>query len=297
MAKKSSSGRKKALIEGVLAGTFFGTAAIFIRLLEDIDVFSIAFWRLVIAFVVLAAAIFLLRKPFGFSLLKRNFLQVVFLAVLLGLHFVLFVSAVMDTTIINATVLVNTTPIWSLLISVLILGEKPSRLAVLGLIVSFLGVTIIACSDIASPMFGLNLKGDLKALFAAVAEAFYLTYGRNIRRKMPILSLMLFIYILSTLTILAGSAAAGSVPNFSAFDLKVSLALIGLGVLPTALAHTLYFSSLSSLKSFETATLALLEPMTATLFGVFIFAEVPHLPFVLGAVFVLGGIVSVAAGK
>ena len=81
------------------------------------------------------------------------------------------------------------------------------------------------------------------------------------------------------------------------FDSKVSLALIGLDVLPTALAHTLYFSSLSSLKSFETATLALLDPITATLFGVFIFAEILHLPFVLGAVFALGGIVSVAAGK
>jgi EamA domain-containing membrane protein RarD len=45
LANKSSFGRKKALIESVLAGTFFGTAAIFIRLLEDIDVFSIAFWR------------------------------------------------------------------------------------------------------------------------------------------------------------------------------------------------------------------------------------------------------------
>ena len=204
-----------------MAGTFFGTAAIFIRLVEDIDVFSIAFWRLVIAFVFLAVAIFFLRKPFGFSLLKRNFLQTVFLAILLGLHFVLFASAVMDTTIINATVLVNTTPIWSLLISVLIPGEKPSRLAFLGLIVSFLGVAIIACSDIASLIFGLNLKGDLEAVFAAVAEAFYLTYGRNIWRKVPILSLMLFIYILSTLTILAGSVALGSAPLFSTVSLKV----------------------------------------------------------------------------
>ena len=109
--------------------------------------------------------------------------------------------------------------------------------------------------------------------------------------------MMLFIYLLSTLTILAGGAVAGSAPIFSAVSVKVSLALIGLGVLPTALAHTLYSSSLSSLKSFETATLALLEPITVTLFGVFIFAEIPHLPLVLGAVFILGGIVSVAAGK
>jgi drug/metabolite transporter (DMT)-like permease len=291
-------GRRRALFEGVLAGMFFGTAAVLIRLLEGFDVFSIAFWRLVIAFFVLAATILFLRKPSGFGLLKRNLIQVLLLGVLLGTHFVLFVSAVMDTTIINATVLVNTTPVWSLLISVLILGVKPSRLAVLGLLVSFLGVTIIACADVASPTFGLGLRGNLEALLAAVAEAFYLSYGRDIRRKVPILGLMLVIYMLSALTVVvAAGAMARSAPTLPVVGLEIALILVGLGVLPTAVAHTLYFSSLSSLNSFETATLALLEPITATLLGVLIFAEIPQHLFVLGAVLVLGGIISVAAGR
>lgn len=113
MANKLLFERRKALFEGALAGMLFGTAAVLIRFLKGVDVFSIAFWRLVIAFLVLATAILFLRKPFGLDLLRRNFVQVLFLGVLLGLHFVLFVSAVMDTTIINATVLVNTAPIWS----------------------------------------------------------------------------------------------------------------------------------------------------------------------------------------
>lgn len=291
-----SFGRKRALFEGVLAGTLFGTAAILIRLLKGMDVYSIAFLPLAVAFFVLAVAILLLKKPFGFDLLRKNFVQVLFLGVLLGLHFVLFVSAVKNTSIINATVLVNTTPIWSLLVSVLILGAKPTRFAVLGIIFSFLGVAIIALADVGSATFGLNLKGDLKALFAAGIEAIYLSYGRDIRRNVPILSLMLLIYVLSAFTVLTvAGATAGLAPIFSTVSLDVILILLGLGILPTALAHTFYFSSLSSLKSFETATLALLEPIAATLLGVFIFAEIPHFQFVLGAVLVLGGVLSVAA--
>lgn len=286
--------RKIALFEGVLAGILFGTASVLIRLLEGVDVFSIAFWRLAIAFLILAATIFLLKKPFSVSLFKKKFPQVLFLGLLLGLHFVLFASAVQDTTILNATVLVNTTPIWSLMISVLILGVKPTRLAVVGLIVSVLGVSIIACADTASPTFSLNLKGDLEALLAALVEAFYLSYGRDTRRKVPILSLMLFIYMLSTLAVLAASILVKSPPMVSNISPEAFLILVGLGVLPTALAHTSYFSSLSSLKSFETATLALLEPIAATLIGVLIFAEVPNALFILGAAFVLGGIISVA---
>lgn len=286
-------GRKAALFEGVLAGTLFGTAAVLIRLLEDVDVFSIAFWRLAIAFLILAATIFLLKKPLNVGLFKKNFLQVLPLGILLGTHFVLFASAVMDTTILNATVLVNTTPIWSLIISVLILGVKPTRLAVLGLVVSVLGVSIIAYADSASPTFSLNLKGDLEALLAALAEAFYLSYGQGTRRKMPILSLMLFIYVLSAFAVLAASILAKSPPLVSNVTPEAFLILVGLGVLPTALAHTSYFSSLSSLKSFETATLALLEPIAATLIGVLVFAEFPNALFILGAVLVLGGITSV----
>ncbi len=160
--------------------------------------------------------------------------------------------------------------------------------------ISFLGLSVIAYAETSSPTFGLNLKGDLEALLAAVVEALYLSWGRATRRKVPILSLMLFIYMLSALAVLAASVAMSSGPLFSAMSWEAVPVLVGLGVLPTAVAHSLYFSSLSGLKSFETATLALLEPLAATLLGIILFVEIPSALFILGAVFVLGGIVSVA---
>jgi drug/metabolite transporter (DMT)-like permease len=60
------------------------------------------------------------------------------------------------------------------------------------------------------------------------------------------------------------------------------------------MAHSFYFSSLSNLKSFETATMALLEPIGATILGIIIFAQIPNPIFILGAALVLTGIVSVA---
>jgi DME family drug/metabolite transporter len=68
------------------------------------------------------------------------------------------------------------------------------------------------------------------------------------------------------------------------------LPLIGLGLLPTAIAHTLYFSSLSNFKSFETATMALLEPIGATILGIAVFQEIPAPIFTLGAVLIMSGI-------
>jgi len=285
-----------ALLEGVVAGALFGTAAIFINLLKAggfQDGFSIAFWRLVIASLILGIVVFASIRRFNWSLLRKDIGRISLLGMLIGLHFILFVSAVLDTTIINATVLVNTTPIWSMFVSSFIFKLKPSRPAVFGIALSFLGVFIITYGHAASLTWTVQLKGDLEAVLAAVVEAFYLSYGRETRQKMPLLPLMLAVYIFAAVTVLATGFAASSTFAFP-LELSMILALIGLGIMPTALAHSFYFSSLSNLKSFETAAMALLEPVGATLLGAVIFTEVPNSFFILGAVLVLAGIVAIA---
>jgi len=288
--------RRVALVEGVIAGVFFGTAAIFIRLLKSVDVFSIAFWRLIVAAVALALILLFLRRTFSHKLIQKNLKDLAVLGVFLGLHFIFFVSSVQDTTILNATVLVNTAPIFSMFVSAFLFNTKPSRMAVLGLTISFVGICIIAFVDTFSKAelfaFSLHLKGDLEAVLAAVVEAFYLNLGRKTRSQMPVLSTMLPIYLLSALVVGVISVPLGASLAIP-LDIKLILFIIGLGVLPTAVSHTLYFSSLSNLKSFETATMALLEPIGATLLGVWIFQEIPGALFVLGAVLILLGIIFV----
>jgi drug/metabolite transporter (DMT)-like permease len=189
--------RKLALAEGITAGVFFGTAAIFIRFLQNLDAFSIAFWRLIIACLALAMILIIFRKSFHLNLVRRNLKDLSILSFLLSLHFIFFVSAVKDTTILNATVLVNTTPIFSTFVSSFIFKLKPSRLAILGLTISFIGVGIIAYTETTmtnantlSGGFSPSLKGDLEAVLAALVESFYLNYGRKIRKQMTILSIM-----------------------------------------------------------------------------------------------------------
>lgn len=286
--------RRVSLLEGAIAGTLFGTAAILINFLKErgfTEVFSTAFWRLVIALLVLIVVV-ALRRSYRRSDLFKDFRQVAVLGGLLGLHFILFVSAVLDTTILNATVLVNTTPIWSMFVSSLVFKLKPTRLAALGICVSFLGVFIITYGS-ASESWTLRLKGDLEAVLAAMVESFYLSYGRETRQKMSLLPLMLTIYLASAVTVLTIGVVTTASFTFP-LESDLILAMIGLGVLPTAMAHSFYFSSLSNLKSFETATMALLEPVGATILGIVIFAQVPSPIFVLGGVLVLAGIVSVA---
>jgi len=94
--------------------------------------FSISIWRLIIASSILVLAILVfkrVRAQLSFDLLRGNAKHFLVLGMLLGVHFIFFVSAVKNTSILNATVLVNTTPIFSLVISTFLYKIKPSRLA------------------------------------------------------------------------------------------------------------------------------------------------------------------------
>ncbi|MEM3875034.1 MAG: DMT family transporter [Candidatus Bathyarchaeia archaeon] len=294
--------RKLAIIEGVTAGTLFGTSAIFIRYLQNFDAFSIAFWRLTIAGIVLAVMLFGIKRVFSFNLIKKNLRNLFILSFFLGLHFIFFISAVKDTTILNATVLVNTTPIFSLFLSSFLYKVKPSSLAVLGITLAFIGVGIIAHAETQTTgasldSFSPRLKGDLEATLAAVLEALFLTYGRKIRSQMDTISTMLPIYFLAAMMVgVLGLAFVNKTLELPT-TMESLLPLIGLGVLPTAVARTLAFSSLSNLKSFETATMALLEPLGATVLGIVLFGELPIPIFMVGTALILAGIVFVSRGE
>ncbi len=297
----SAKTRRIALIEGVCAGILFGTAAIFIRNMHALDAFAIAFWRLVVACFALVAILLLLKRKFSFELVK-NGKDFAVLGFFLGLHFIFFVSAVKDTTILNATVLVNTTPIFSTFVSSLVYKVRPSRWAMVGLTISFAGICVIALAETANAQQMANgqspsLKGDFEALLAAMVEAVYLNYGIKVRSQMSVLSIMLPTYFLTALVVAAISVPAMGNITMLPDNALALLALLGLGILPTAVAHTLYFSSLSNLKSFETSTMALLEPIGATLLGVVIFQEIPAALFAVGATLILFGVAFVVINK
>jgi len=287
--------RRLSLLEGVAAGIFFGTASIFIRYLPSLDPVSIALWRLAVATIALAIMLAILRRRSGFDLLHGRLRDLLILGVFLALHFIFFISAVKDTTILNATVFVNSTPIFSMLVSSLVFKLKPSRFAVGGVAVSFIGIIVIALAEInlASKVSSPSLKGDLEAMAAAFVEAFYLNYGRRVRGRSNILDIMLPVYALAAIAVgLLGFPLTFSAPTLPLGFVSIA-AILALGLIPTAAAHTLYFSSLSNLKSYETATMALLEPIGATLLGVALFSEYPALPFIVGAVLILLGMVLV----
>lgn len=270
-----------SLVKALSGGALFGTASIFIRFLPMLDAATIGFYRLMMAAAFLAVIKYVLFRPNTLELVS-HLKHSVPLGILLGLHFIFFISAVKNTTVMNATTLVNTTPIFAMIISLAFFGIRPTFTALVGLFVSFAGTFLIALST-ASLIPG-NLRGDLEALVAALFWALYLNLGKPLREKVY----LPFIYIVAAGLMFLVICVSGNnlyVPNLSEFAVLVALAL-----LPTALGHTLHFYSLKGLTPSQAATSALLEPVVASSLAALLFSEVPHPIFVVGAIATILGI-------
>jgi drug/metabolite transporter (DMT)-like permease len=280
-----SSKRGLSVIEGALAGILFGSAAVLIRFIS-LDAVSIAFWRLVIASAALLAGAKIMGYSLGFD--RKNLVPILLLGALLAIHFILFIASVKETTILNATVLVNTSPLQAVAIAALIYHAKPNPKQSLGLAMAFAGVVLIALADLSQFKQG-SIIGDVLAMLAATSEAFYLNIGRRVRRQMQAIKTMLPVFAAAALFTMLFSIVIAGAPSLPA-ELGSIIPLLGLGLIPTALGHTLYFSSLLHLKAFETATLALIEPLGAAALGFVVFFEVPGLIFSGAAMMVLIGV-------
>ena len=273
--------RSFALLIGITAGFSFGTAAIFIRFLPNLDSNTIAFARLFIGFWALLLLLsFRKQASLLFKFIKTWNYKQILMGVLLGLHFIFFVASVKHTTVLHATIFVNTAPIQALIVSALLFKVRPSRRDIVAILLGFSGIIVITLSEAANPTG--NIVGDLEAVLAAFFEAFYLNIGADLRKKFNTDVIMASNFLLGSLIVFlyAFPVQGGIQLSLTLYEVIVLLAL---GLIPTALGHSLYVASVKSLKPYETATMALLEPISASILALILFSEIPSVISIFGS--------------
>jgi drug/metabolite transporter (DMT)-like permease len=281
------------LTRGALAGFFFGTSAVFIRLMPGLSPESISFYRLLIAFLIVTLANLLFAGRVGVGWRGTSLSESLLLGALLGVHILLFTWSVRLTSILNATILVNTTPVWAMIMGYLLGKGLQGPLPVAGAFIAIGGVAVIAAAQATySPG---SLLGDVLAVLAAVVWAAYLLAGVSVFRGKGALTFLPGIYGGATLAVLVISLLTGVGLEPPVSDELAPL--IGIALFPTALGHSLHFSSLEGITPHEAATLALLEPVVATFLGVVLLGEAPRPEFVFGSGLAALGIDLVVAGR
>ena len=276
----------------LFASFFFASSAILVRFADQVSAIPLTFFRLSIA--ALALILFASAKRSLRFLGRRDLALVIVSGTVLSLHFATFIYAVKETTIANATFLVNTSPVILAILSPLVLKERTTLREALGVVVATVGILLVANAGNGFRTFGL---ADFSALSAAFFVAVYSLAGRFLRTGgVSTACYTSYTYSTAALVSLLMVGALGTNPIRS-YDAQNILAIIGLAFLPTAVGHSLYNYALGSVKTVTAVLFALMEPVLASIFAVPLFSEVPNLIQVAGYCLILIAVVVVATNS
>ncbi|MBY8997644.1 MAG: DMT family transporter [Candidatus Thorarchaeota archaeon] len=288
-----SSSKTQIILLLILAVSMVSSASIFIRLSTSPPL-VIVFWRtlygaLLMAVIGAARRDFsALRKP----VVRENWHWLIAIGVTLSLHFSTWFQSLSMTSIAASVVLVNSSPIFTALLSTLILGESLRRRSWVGIIIAVVGAVFLAWGDFGGTDF-VALTGDLLALTGALFLALYFIGGRRFAKEMPITVYTSVIYFIAAITTLGFCIPLNL--NVLVFEPTEVMIFIGLAIFPTVLGHSVNNYLLTKVPAYVVSSAVLGEPIGATILAALIFFELPGPTTIIGFIVILIGVAMVLA--
>ena len=243
-------------------------------------------YRVTFAAVLLTPYVFWRHRDEIQSLKKKALLLCLLAGIFLGLHFVSYFESLRRTAIAPAAVLVNTEAIFVTLGTVLFMKAKLGKTAWFAVLLTFAGSVIVAMADVAG---GGALVGNLLALAGAVFGAVYTMLG-TVCRKGGISTMVYswFLYGSAAVTVLLFVFVSGTAPL--GYEPVNFLTTLGMAVCCTIGGHSIYSWGLKFLPASFVASVKMMEPVFASVWGLFLFSEKPGLLVILGGAVVIFGI-------
>jgi len=279
----------KSFIKIFITGCLWGTIGVFVKLLEahGSSAAYTSFLRLFFGFLTLTIMTLLLEGPKAFRIGRRTLLSCILLGVVCQGVFNMFYSMSISMNGMSVgSVLLYTAPIFTSLASMLLFRERLDLVKWIALLVNVAGCTLTATGGDLSAA-ALAPLGLLIGVGAGFTYAMTAVFGRiAMQEKSSPLAVAAYNLLFGCLFVAIVRRPWLTVEA----PLDTRLLLFGLlfGLIPTALAYAFYFSGLSGItQTSRVPVVASIEPVIATLIGVFAFSEGMNAAKLLGIALVL----------
>lgn len=234
-------------------------------------------------------ALFFNRREFR-ALDPADLLRTFMAGLFLACHFATWITSLSYTTVASSVVLVNTIPIWVVLINFLRGAERPSRNMWFCVAFSFFGASIIGYNDLS--FSGEALWGDFLAVAGAVFAAGYILFGKEVRGKLTLMPYVALCY--STAAVLLWCVVLALGLPVVGFSSTTWGAFWGMGLFSQVVGHSSYNWALRYFSAGFVAIMLLGEPIGGALLAYFLFNEVPAPPKFVGFALLLSSIIFAA---
>jgi drug/metabolite transporter (DMT)-like permease len=270
----------------VIVGVFFTSFSSILVRLSLAPPQVIATYRLGITVLILTPA-FIKRARCERDWLNGNTLILCIASgVFLAFHFHTWFVSLRHTTVAASTILVNIHPLFIVLGSLLILGERVERRTL-----PFIGMTVLGSIFISLGDWnrgGQSLFGDSMAVLGALCVSGYILIGRVVRQRMSLPLYTFTVYGSSTVVLLLVDLLTGA-PLFP-YPPREFLIFAALALVCTIGGHTLLNWALRYVEPSFVSTAVLGEPVFASLMALLVFSEVPSWYVLAGGAVVIAGI-------
>ncbi len=278
---------KKGYLELILFSLFAGVVGIFVKLIQNLDIYSIIFFRALIASIFIFMVI--LEKKNIKELKPQYPFQTLLVGIFQGLAIFFYFASVIQTSVSNGVFLLYTAPIFSIIFTKLFFKEKIEKKTIIGIIITLSGIIFIlnpqTFSFNSKETFG-NFMGLLSGLFYA---AMALT-AKPLMEKVSTYYTAFWQYVIISIMF--------------AFFLKIdSVSLIFknwwqlliIGILCTGIAFILFMEGVKKVKAQKIFIITALEPLTGTTLALILLKEIPSLMTLMGAILIIFGVYSVTS--
>lgn len=269
----------------VLVSTIcFSSAIIFTRLTTGLNPIHIAFFRAFFAFLFFCLLLAKYPQALHLHTYRGSILRLLGLGLAVGATSALFIFAIQNTTAANASLFVNSAPIYVALLAPLMLKERRARLVWLSIGLAIGGTVLLsnpAQISLDSRSFGGNLAGVLAGFTFALAMLF----SRSLRDRVSGHTQILWSSGVASLVLLPWALQANGQVVVSNLEFLIPLGVISLGT-----AYLFNFLGLQRVQVQVVSVSALFEPVSSILIGLVLFEERPGQISLLGVLLILASI-------
>ena len=288
MTPRNEKSNKGTLLV-VAAAIFWGTMGTFSRYLNtySFSAFEVTAVRLTVALIAIASYLLIFKRSLFKIKLKDIWCFLGTGIASLSFFSICYFKSLDYVSISTATVLVYTSPVFIMLMSMILFKERLTRVKFIAIILAIAGSILVSGST-----FGGEPIGIVLALLSGFFYALYTIFSKfALMRGYTSLTIVFYTFLFAAVCCAPFANWASLSTVITEPDLKLWLLCLGMGIVTGFIPYLLYSRGLELIESSRASILATLEPVIATLLGLICFGEGLGVPNVVGILLVLSAVV------